>query len=244
MSYFASLFTSKEDNPASASSRKEEEIPVYLSSALIARLEVTPVKDSQLVKVTFESNYPEISMLVTNAIADAYIEYDLESRIDATRQAKVFLEKQIADTKAKTEASENDLNRYASQNQMIYLDSGKQNVLTQKLSDINNGLSVASTERMRKEAIYNQIKESGSTIPEILNDPLIQGLSREHASLEAEYSNLSRTFTPDFPKMKNLKSQIDTVSDRLEAEKNRIIKSLKSDYSAALKKRTVPEKFL
>ncbi len=84
-SYFASLFTSEEDKPASGSTRKKEEIPVYLSNALISRLEVTPVKDSQLVKVTFESNDPEISMLVTNAIADAYIEYDLESRIDASR---------------------------------------------------------------------------------------------------------------------------------------------------------------
>ena len=80
-------------------------------------------------------------MLVTNAIADAYIEYDLESRIDASKQAKIFLEKQIADTKAKTEDSENKLNHYASKNQIIFLDSGKQSVLTQKLSEINNGLS-------------------------------------------------------------------------------------------------------
>ncbi|MFZ2196889.1 MAG: exopolysaccharide transport family protein, partial [Thermodesulfovibrionales bacterium] len=239
-SYFASLFTSEEDKSDSASTRKKEEIPVYLSSALINRLEVTPVKDSQLVKVMFESNDPDISMLVANAIADAYIEYDLESRIDANRQAKIFLEKQIADIKVKTEASENELNRYASHNQIIFLDGGKQSVLTQKLSEINSSLSVTSTERMRKEALYNQIRESGSAIPEILNDPLIQSLSKEHATLEAEYSNLSRTFTPDYPKMKNLKSQIDTISDRLEAEKSRITKSLKSDYSAALKR----EKYL
>jgi uncharacterized protein involved in exopolysaccharide biosynthesis len=73
-----------------------------------------------------------------------------------------------------------------------------------------------------------------------LNNPLIQGLSREHANLEAEYSNLSRTFTPDYPKMKNLKSQIDAISTRLEAEKARLIKSLQSDYYAALKR----EKYL
>ncbi len=164
----------------------------------------------------------------------------LRAESTQAEQAKIFLEKQITDVKAKTEASENDLNRYASKNQIIYLDSGKQSVLTQQLSEINNGLSETSTERMRKEALYNQIKESGTTIPEILNNPLIQDLSKEHASLEAEYSNLSRTFTPDFPKMKNLKSQIDTVSDRLESEKSRLIKSLQSDYYASLKK----EKYL
>lgn len=239
-SYIASFFTSEGDKPASASTRKKEEIPVYLSNALINRLQVTPVKDSQLVRVTFESNDPEISMLVTNAIADAYIEYDLESRIDASRQAKIFLEQQIADIKVKTETSENNLNRYASNNQIIFLDGEKRNVLTEKLSGINNGLSATSTERMQKEALYNQVKESGTAIPEILNNPLIQSLSKEHATLEAEYSNLSRTFTPDFPKMKNLKSQIDTISARLESEKSRLIKSLQSDYYASVKK----EKYL
>ncbi|MDH4231114.1 MAG: polysaccharide biosynthesis tyrosine autokinase [Nitrospirota bacterium] len=238
-SSFMSLFEPADNEGPSKSSDKEE-IPVYLSHALTSRLEINPVKDSQLVNVSFESNDPEITVDVTNALAETYIEYDLKSRIDSSRQAKEFLEKQIADTKQKTEISESNLNRYASQNEIVFLNEGKQSVLSQKLSEINNSLSAATTERMRKEALYNQIRESGTAIPEILNNSLIQELSKEHASLEAEYSNLSRTFTPDYPKMKNLKSQIDTVSARLEAEKARITKSLQSDYYAALKR----EKYL
>jgi capsular exopolysaccharide synthesis family protein len=236
---FMSLFDSDDDKDVAHSSGKEA-IPTYLSAALTSRIEVMPVKDSQLLTITFEANNPELSMLITNAIADAYVEYDLESRIDSSRQAKDFLEKQIADTKKKTEVSETKLNSYASQNEIVYLNEGKQSILSQKLSEINNGLSNATTERMQKEALYNQIRESGTSIPEILNNGLIQGLSREHANLEAEYSNLSRTFTPDYPKMKNLKSQIDAVSARLESEKARLIKSLQSDYHAALKR----EKYL
>jgi len=239
-SSLTSLFSSADrpdsrDKPSGMIPGKET-IPVYLSNALISRLDVAPVKDSELVKVSFEANYPDISMLVTNTIAEAYIEYDLESRIDATKQAKTFLEKQIAGTKAKTEESENKLNKYASLNKIVFLGGDKQSVLSQKLAEINNGLSLATTVRMQKEALHNQIKESGTAIPEILNNPLIQGLARELADREAEYSNLSRTFTPDFPKMKNLKSQMDTISERLEAEKSRQIKSLQSDYYAALKK--------
>jgi capsular exopolysaccharide synthesis family protein len=238
-SAFMSLFDSDKEKNAAGSSGQEE-IPVYLSHALSSRLEVTPVKDSQLLTLSFEANDPELSMNVTNAIADAYIEYDLKSRIDSSKQAKDFLEKQIEDTKKKTEVSESKLNHYASQNEIVFLNEGKQSVLSQKLSEINNGLSAATADRMQKEALYNQIRESGTAIPEILNNSLIQGLSREHASLEAEYSNLSRTFTPDYPKMKNLKSQIDAVSARLEAEKARLVKSLQSDYYASLKR----EKYL
>jgi capsular exopolysaccharide synthesis family protein len=151
-----------------------------------------------------------------------------------------FLQGQIAETKLKTENNEGALNEYASKNQIIYLNEGKQNVLSQKLGEVTSGLSAATTDRLQKEALYNQIKESGTEIPQILSNGLIQNLLKEHATLEAEYSNLSRTFTPDFPKMKNLKSQIDTIGYRIESEKSHIKKSLQADYYAALKK----EKYL
>jgi uncharacterized protein involved in exopolysaccharide biosynthesis len=86
---FVSLFEADNDNNVASSSGKEE-LPTYLSGALTSRLEVMPVKDSQLLNITFESNNPELSMLITNVIADAYIEYDLESRIDSSRQSKDF----------------------------------------------------------------------------------------------------------------------------------------------------------
>jgi len=58
----------EEGSNAQAPASKEE-IPAYLSYSLISRLEVTPVKDSQLVKVSFTSQKPKLAMSVTNAIA-------------------------------------------------------------------------------------------------------------------------------------------------------------------------------
>jgi capsular exopolysaccharide synthesis family protein len=212
------------------------EIPVYLSNSLISRLEITPVKNSELVKVSFRSHDPEIAVSVANAVADEYISYDLDSRINAGREAKEFLALQIENAKSKVEESERLLNDYASQNEIIYLDSGKLSVLTRKLSEISSALSEATTDRMQKESIYRQIKESGSNNPVILNNSLIQGLKNHYATLESEYLNMSRTFTPDYPKMKNLKSQLDSIRSSIELEKSNLIKSVESDYKAALKK--------
>ena len=213
-----------------------EAIPVYLSSALIGRLEVAPVKNSELLKITFSSNHPEISMTVANAVADEYISYDLDSRVDAGRQAKEFLEKQIESAKAKVEASEELLNEYASKNEIIYVGSDKQSVMSSKLAELSTALSAETTERMQKEALYREIKESGSNNPVILNNGLIQNLQNQYATLQAEYSNLSRTFTPDYPKMKNMKSQLDAIRESIEREKSKLIKSVESDYRASLKK--------
>ena len=238
-SAFSSDTTSEKVLKAQMTQYKEE-IPAYLSNSLISRLEITPVKDSQLVKVSFVSHKRDIAMNVTNAIADGYIEYDLESRVDASSQAKSFLEDQMENAKKKVEVSEKALNDYAAKNAIIFIDSNsaspQQSAENKNFSEVSTALSTVTTERLQKEALYREVSEPGTQNPMIINNPLIQGMKSQHANLEAEYSNLSKTFTPDYPKMKNLKAQIDAVSERIERERANIIRSVKSDYSAALKK--------
>ncbi len=214
----------------------KEEIPVYLSNSLTGRLEVVPVKNSQLMKISFMSHKPEISLSVANAVADEYIGYDLDSRVDAGREAKEFLEKQIESAKTKVESSEKLLNEYASKNEIIYIDSDKQSVLMRKLSEISSSLNGETAERMRKEALYRQIMESGSNNPAIINNGLLQGLKSQYATLEAEYLNLTKTFTPDYPKMQNMKRQLDAIRHNIEKEEAVLTRSIESDYKASLKK--------
>jgi len=212
------------------------DVPDWAINSLISRIEVNPVKNSQLVKVSFESNNPELTMTVTNTIASSFIEYDLESRIEASKEAKEFLSKQIEIATAKVEASEKALNDYSSKNEIIFLDSNKQSILNQKLAEVSTALNSVTAERMQKEALLKEVREGSFENPVILNNPLIQGLKSQHATLEAEYFNLLKTYTPDYPKMKNLKSQMDAIQERIEKEKASIIRSIESDYNAALKK--------
>ncbi|MBA4372670.1 MAG: hypothetical protein C0402_07370 [Thermodesulfovibrio sp.] len=214
----------------------KEEIPPYLSNSLTGRLEVIPVKNSQLMKISFMSHKPEISLNVANAVADEYIGYDLDSRVDAGREAKDFLEKQIESAKQKVETSERLLNEYASKNEIIYIDSDKQSVLTRKLSEISSSLNGETAERMRKEALYRQIVESGSNNPAIINNGLMQNLKNQYATLEAEYLNLTKTFTPDYPKMQNMKRQLDAIRHNIDKEEAVLTRSIESDYKASLKK--------
>lgn len=231
------LFAGKgEKQTSGGDATGQPETPLYLINSFISRLEVVPVKNSQLVRVSFTSQKPDLALSVTDAATESYIEYDLESRIDSSREARDFLQKQIEITKAKVEHSERILNEYASRNSIIFLNSEKESILTQKLAETSTALNSVTNERMQKEALYREIKESGPENPLILNNPLIQGLKKDHATLEAEYFNLSKTFTPDYPQMKNLKSQITAIADRIEKEKYDLMRSAYSDYGTAMKK--------
>jgi capsular exopolysaccharide synthesis family protein len=221
--------------PGKNVSSTENEIPNYLTDSLINRLEITPVKNSQLVKVSFISHNPEISMNVTNAVAQTFIEFDLESKVGTSKEARDFLEKQIEIMKNKVEESEKRLNVYASKNEIVF-ERADQNLITQKLSDLSVALNNMTTERMQKEGLYREVKESGDNNPIILGNSLILGLKKDLSSLEAEYNNLSNIYTSDYPKMKSLKSQMDSIQKRIKQETLRIIDSVQSDYKASLKK--------
>lgn len=215
---------------------RDNGIPQYMVQSLIGRLEVLPVKNSQLVSVSFISHKPELSLAVANAVAECYIEYDLDSRIAATKQSRDFLVKQIEMAKNKLDDSERRLSEYASKQQIIFFDSDKQGVNIKKFSDLTAALSAATTERLQKESLLKELKESGAENPVILNNPLIQELKRQQASLETEYASMSKVFTPDYPKMVNLQKQLDSLSKRMDREKSNIVKSLESDYKASQKK--------
>ena len=211
------------------------DIPDYLINSLISRLEVNPVKNSQLVKISFISHNPELSMDVSNAVTQTYITFDLESRILASNEAKDFLQAQLAIMKQKVEESERTLNNYAAKNEIVFTTSNN-NLYAQKLSDISVVLNSVTTERIQKEALYRQVRDSGVNNPIILNNPMIQGLRNEHAKIEAEYYNLLKIYTPEYPKMKSLKSQMDAITNRTSQETAKIIQSSELDYRNALKK--------
>ncbi len=220
----------------------EDGVDTGIIDAFLGRLDVRPLMKSQLVEVSFESHDPQLARDVANAVAETYIDFNLSSKIESSRQARKWLEKQIEVMKARVEETEEELNRYASENKMIFLDENqdRQSILKQKLAELSSALSEATATRIQKEALYREIKEAGDKNPVVMNNPLIQELKKQFITLESEYFNLLKIYKPEYPKMKQLKSQMDSLQKRIRTETTNIMKSIRSDYMAALKR----EKYL
>ena len=237
-SHLFSFFDSKDNankKPVTKGPIIKEKIPRKYINTLIKGLGVTPVKKSQLVKISFESQRADIAFNVANALAETYIEYDLKSRIDSTKEGRIFLQQQIEEMKKKIENSEKAINKFASRNKLIFLDNGKVSLQNKDLTRIANDLNAAKTRRLGKEALYKEIKELGTESTAISNNSLIQGLQKELASLKSKYLDLSRNFTPDYPEIIHLKTRITALQDTIKQEMDNFIKSVESDYNAALK---------
>jgi capsular exopolysaccharide synthesis family protein len=208
----------------------------FLVNRFLDRLKIEPIRNSRLVKVHFDSHYPDLSMEVPNTLALAYIQQNLETRFTATEKAKEWLTRQLEDLKGKVERADETVQAFGSKHDIISLEE-KENVTMQRLMELNEALAKAEAERMAKEALYRQTKDqSFETIPVILENKLIQDLKQTHIQLEAQYLQLSEKFKPEYPEMKRLKTQMDSVSRQLQGEIHKIATGIKNDYESGLRK--------
>ncbi len=234
---FASLkTTSSKKNSVPEQEPSESPKETALINDFLGKLKIEPIRNSRLVKVHFDSNYPDLSARVVNTLADSYIQLNVESRFVATEKIREWLSKQLEDLKAKVERADEALQAFGSKHDIISLDE-KENVTMQRLTELNEALTKAESERMAKEALYRQTKDKNfDALPSILENKLIMDLKQAYIQLEAQYMKLSETFKPEYPEMVRLKNQMQSIKKRMDAETGKIVTGIKNDYESSLRR--------
>lgn len=227
-------------NSETEGSLTEEEQKHLLIDDIVEKLQnelkISPVRNSELIQLSFESPEPQLSADVVNIAMDEFIQMLMDTNIQSSKNAAQFLEKQILEAQIKLEKSEKELNNFSRQAGLVSMDP-KLNLIMRQLEELNDALAKARAERISKESLYQQaISRNNQNLPQILQDDLIKNLKAEYSLLTAEYQDLSTTFKPAYPKMRQLKAKINDIQARIREEKRFIIESIKNDYEAALKK--------
>jgi uncharacterized protein involved in exopolysaccharide biosynthesis len=101
----------------------------------------------------------------------------------ASKDATDWLEKQLAEQRKKVEVSEADLQRYKEQHDAVAVED-RQNIVVQRLSDLNSAATKAKTTRIEKEALYNQLSQFRTatridSFPAVLGNEYIQKLKSD-----------------------------------------------------------------
>ena len=209
-----------------------QEKPKVLDDFL-ARLGVRRVRNSRLLEVQFEAHDPKLAAKVVNAHLANFVEHNFQTRYDSTVQASNWLATQLDELKITVEKSEDSVVAYERENQIWAIDE-KQNITTQKLSDLSRELTVAQADRIRKEASYS-LARSGKmdAIPAVRDSRVIQSLLDKRAQLNNQYAEALAQFGPKYPKVLRLEAQLEQHARSLQQEKLNIVGRIESEYRAA-----------
>jgi succinoglycan biosynthesis transport protein ExoP len=218
---------------------KESAAQSRVIDAFLKDLSVSPIRNSRLVDVSYRSPDAALSSRVANALARQYIEQNLEFRFLATQEATQFLNERTAEQRKALEKSEQALQQYREKTGAMALED-RQNIVVQRLADLNAAVTRARTDRIEKESVYNQIRTIQSdrtaidTFPAILNNVFIQQLKGQLTELQRSQAQLGEKLGARHPEMLKVQSAIDTTETRISAEVQKVVQALRNDYQAAL----------
>src|SRR5712671_1090646 len=217
-----------------ANQKRPPELAEFLGSLSVKR-----VPSSRLMDVSFESTDPQLAARIVNAHIASYIEQNFRSKYEATTQASTWLADQLGELKIRVQRSEDARISYERQNQIWTLDD-KQNITTQRLSDINKQLTDAQSDRMRKESLY-QFAKSGNldAVPAVQNNSALGDLLKKHSDTASQYTDQLSQYGQNFPKVQRLQAQLKDFDQTIEKEKQKILNGLESDYREAQQRETL-----
>lgn len=208
-------------------------------------LDISPVKEkrvawgeTRLIDIEYTHNDPHIASLVANAIADIYVLNNLEQKIQTNATAGDFLQKRVAELQSQIRSGEETLINYSKSHQLLSLDE-KQDVVVQRLTNLNSRLMEAENERNIAEAAYRASLRPGAVAS------LTEGTDAQSSQLESKLNDLRQQrlqllseYKENSPEVLDIDRQIasvkNDVNDRKAHADRMLTTNLETKYRQAL----------
>ena len=215
-----------------AGSLKNQKLPPEIG-AFLGSLSVKRIPNTRLVEVTFESSDPQLAAELLNAHLENYIQQNYSSRYKETADASKWLQSELDELSVKVRRSEDARIAYERNNQIWAVDD-KNNVTTERLSDLNKQLTDAQSDSLKKQALYEFAKAGDlDAVPQLRDNSVLQGLQTKRGDLSIQYTDAVNQYGPNFPKVQRLQEQMKAADEQIIRERKGIIAQLESDYREA-----------
>ncbi len=200
------------------------------TDAFLRHLSVTPKGRSRVITVSFDSASPRLSEQAANAVADAYIDDQLKSKLDATEHAHRWLSDRVAELREQVINADQEVETYrrkigATQGRVAPLLAEQISALSEKLVQAQVDEAMASSRLQAAGAV--------GALPEVQASAVVQGLRAQQSAMIAEEVQLARNFGAEYPKLKALRGSIAELSGRIRAESGTVATSLRANAQAA-----------
>lgn len=219
------------------------------------RLSVKRLGLSYVIQIDYQSEDPERAAKIANAVAEAYINDQLESKYQASRRAAIWLQDRLKDLRGQASAAERAVVQYKAENNIV--DTGGRLLNEQQLAEINSALTIVRAQKAEAQARLDRIngilqkdKGDGTIITEVgavadsLHNDVITRLRQQYLDLANREADWSNRYGPQHLAVKNLRDQMREIRRSIGDELKRIAETYKSDLEIASSKEDSTQKTL
>lgn len=191
----------------------------YYGQLLARGLGIKPSRGSNVINLTFTASDPEFAAAVANAYAQAYVDVNVELRVEPARQYASWFDERMKTLRGDLEKAQARLSAYQREKGIVATDDSVDNE-TAKLAALSAQLVEAQGQRADTAS---RLKNTGSELsPDVMENPVVQALKAEVAKSEARRNELSSTLGKNHPQYRQLEAQIAGLNQQLGEEIRRI----------------------
>jgi succinoglycan biosynthesis transport protein ExoP len=205
---------------------------------LVGGITVEPKRNTRLIFIRYENADPALAAVVANAVASAYVQYNLDLKLKGARDALAWLNNEAASLKQKVQDSSAALQNYRVKANILGTQEQRQ-ITAAKIMDFNKAYLEAQAQRLSIEAKLQQLTQiakdpSGAqSILGVGDDPLIQKLKAEASALEIDKSKLLKTYKEQHPEIQKVNAQLRQVHQKIDDEIQNMLRAVQTEYKVA-----------
>ena len=169
----------------------------YLDSELVTRFKskvsVAVRRGTHLIDIVVQDKDPQRAKQLAESMVKEFVDQSFERKLGVSEMADSYLQQESDHLKAKLQNAEQAVQKFREDHDAVSLED-KQNIIVEKLKDLNQKVTQARSERLKLEADVTMIKGGKARTPEELLQlpsvaavPIVTSLRQELADRESKF---------------------------------------------------------
>ncbi len=208
---------------------RNEEGEVLKSGSLLSNLTVEPLRDTDILQISYDSPDPEEAAKVVNELMAVYRENNVSvNRSEATAERK-FIEKQLPKTEKNLQEQEEKLREFKEENNVIALSEEAKSTV-EILSELDQQIIQAQASLDDAKTRIEQLTQKLGLPPEqamvassLSDSDAVQNVLTKYQELEQELASKRARYQPNHPIIKNLEENQEALASLLEQRVNQVL---------------------
>jgi len=188
----------------------------WQAGALQKKLDVKPSRESNVIDISYSAGDPAFAAAVANAFAQAYIDASIELRTEPARQYARWFGEQDKGLRENLEKAQARLSEQQQKYGIVASDERLDSEAA-KLNDLSAQLTVVQGQAADSRGKLRSGSAS-SSLPEVVQNPLINALKGDVARQEAKLQELAGNLGKNHPQYQRMESELASLKQRLQTE--------------------------
>jgi chain length determinant protein EpsF len=198
-------------------------IQAWLADIVVKNLDVKPSRESNVINITYRGSDPAFAASMANAFAQAYIETNIELKVEPARQYTSWFERRSQELRANLEKAQKRLSEFQQANGILASDErvDSENL---KLNELQGQLVIAMAQNA--DSSSKRSSAGGDTLPEVMQSIVVQTLKSDVARTEAKLQDLAGNLGRNHPQYQRAESELAMLKQKLTEETSRVATSI------------------